>query len=145
VWHLVSTVHAVVDADVPMRDVLDATFPPASVTGTPKHRARELLSRWEPQRRGVYCGCVGLASPIAGTELNVAIRTIEFDNAGGAVLGVGGGITADSDPDTEWQECLHKAAPTVGLTAVANAAPRRRAHAATARPDATQLPAGTRP
>jgi para-aminobenzoate synthetase component 1 len=144
VWHLVSTVSAVVDADVPMRDVLDAAFPPASVTGTPKHRARELLLLWEPQRRGVYCGCVGLASPIAGTELNVAIRTIEFDNAGCAVLGVGGGITADSDPDTEWQECLDKAAPTVGLTAVANAEPRRRAHAATARPGVTQSPSGTR-
>ena len=82
-----------------MRDVLDATFPPASVTGTPKHRARELLSQWEPARRGVYCGTVGLASPVAGTELNVAIRTVEFDSAGDAVLGVGGGITADSDPD----------------------------------------------
>ena len=78
--------------------LLDATFPPASVTGTPKDRARQLLSQWEPRRRGIYCGTVGLASPIAGTELNVAIRTVEFDARGGAVLGVGGGITADSDP-----------------------------------------------
>ena len=116
VWHLVSTVSAQVPADVPMRDVLEATFPPASVTGTPKGRARELLSQWEPHRRGVYCGTVGLASPIAGTELNVAIRTVEFDSAGNAVLGVGGGITADSDPDAEWHECLHKAAPTIGLS-----------------------------
>ncbi len=114
VWHLVSTVTACVDVDVPMVDVLDAAFPPASVTGTPKTRARQLLSRWEPYRRGVYCGTVGLASPIAGTELNVAIRTVEFDAHGSAVLGVGGGITADSDPDAEWEECLHKAAPIVG-------------------------------
>ena len=57
-----------------------------------------------------------MASPVGGTELNVAIRTVEFDNAGGAVLGVGGGITADSDPDAEWEECLHKAAPIVGLS-----------------------------
>ena len=62
----------------------------------------------------MYCGTIGLASPIAGTELNVAIRTVEFDAHGGAVLGVGGGITADSDPAAEWQECLHKAAPIVG-------------------------------
>jgi len=39
---------------------------------------------------------------------------VEFDRAGRAVLGVGGGITADSDPDAEWQECLHKAATIVG-------------------------------
>lgn len=119
VWHLVSTVSARVPPDLPMRDVLTATFPPASVTGTPKGRARELLSQWEPHRRGVYCGAIGLASPAAGTELNVAIRTVEFDNAGRAVLGVGGGITADSDPDAEWRECLHKAAPVVGVTSVA--------------------------
>ena len=114
VWHLVSTVGARVPASVPNSSVLAASFPPASVTGTPKIRARQLLSRWEPRRRGVYCGTIGLASPIAGTELNVAIRTVEFDAHGGAVLGVGGGITADSDPAAEWQECLHKAAPIVG-------------------------------
>jgi para-aminobenzoate synthetase component I len=119
VWHLVSTVSARIPAELPTATLLDATFPPASVTGTPKTRARQLLSRWERHRRGVYCGTVGLASPVAGTELNVAIRTVEFDNTGNAVLGVGGGITADSHPDAEWAECLHKAAPVVGaVTAV---------------------------
>ncbi len=114
VWHLVSTVEAEVPADLATSELLAATFPPASVTGTPKTRARQLLSHWEQYRRGVYCGTVGLASPVAGCELNVAIRTVEFDAIGGAVLGVGGGITADSDPDAEWQECLHKAAPVIG-------------------------------
>ncbi len=114
VWHLVSTVAARVPVDVPMAALLAAAFPPASVTGTPKGRARRLLTGWEPHRRGVYCGTVGLASPVAGCELNVAIRTVEFDADGRAVLGVGGGITADSDPDREWDECLHKAAPVVG-------------------------------
>ena len=114
VWHLVSTVSARVPTGLPMSALLDATFPPASVTGTPKTRARQLLSGWEPRRRGVYCGTVGLASPVAGCELNVAIRTVEFGADGSAVLGVGGGITADSDPDREWDECLHKAAPIVG-------------------------------
>jgi len=115
VWHLVSTVSAQVGIGVPMAALLDAAFPPASVTGTPKLRARQLLSGWEPHRRGVYCGTVGLASPVAGCELNVAIRTVEFDAAGNAVLGVGGGITADSDPDREWDECLHKAAPFIDI------------------------------
>lgn len=114
VWHLVSTVSAQVPVELPMAALLDATFPPASVTGTPKARARQLLAGWEPHRRGVYCGTVGLASPVAGCELNVAIRTVEFGTDGGAVLGVGGGITADSDPAREWEECLHKAAPIVG-------------------------------
>jgi para-aminobenzoate synthetase component 1 len=124
VWHLVSTVTAQVSVELSMSELLAATFPPASVTGTPKASARRLLSAWEPHSRGVYCGTVGLASPIAGCELNVAIRTVEFDAAGGAVLGVGGGITADSNPDDEWAECLHKAAPIVGpaLTAAVGTA-----------------------
>ena len=117
VWHLVSTVTARVPAAVSNSALLDAAFPPASVTGTPKIRARQLLSQWEPHRRGVYCGTIGLASPLAGCELNVAIRTVEFDAAHHALLGVGGGITADSDPDAEWQECLDKAAPIVGQVA----------------------------
>jgi len=123
VWHLVSTVTARVPLDVPAADLLAATFPPASVTGTPKERARELLSVWEPRRRGVYCGTLGLASPEAGAELNVAIRTVEFDTAGRAVLGVGGGITADSEPDAEWQECLDKAASIVGPVQSADSCP----------------------
>lgn len=114
VWHLVSTVAASVDIGVSMGELLDAAFPPASVTGTPKTRARQLLRGWESDRRGIYCGTVGLASPAAGCELNVAIRTVEFGPDGSAVLGVGGGITADSDPDREWDECLHKAASIVG-------------------------------
>jgi para-aminobenzoate synthetase component I len=114
VWHLVSTVSALIPAELPTSALLDAAFPPASVTGTPKLRARQLISRWEQFRRGVYCGTVGLASPVAGCELNVAIRTVEFDVKGNAVLGSGGGITADSDADAEWAECLHKAAPIIG-------------------------------
>lgn len=121
VWHLVSTVSARVPAELPTSALLDAAFPPASVTGTPKHRARQLLSQWEPNRRGIYCGTIGLASPVAGCELNVAIRTVEFDATGGAILGVGGGITADSNPDAEWAECLHKASPIVGPSPIAQA------------------------
>ena len=121
VWHLVSTVSAQVPIELPTSALLDATFPPASITGTPKIRARQLISQWEQSRRGVYCGTVGLASPVAGCELNVAIRTVEFDAVGNAVLGSGGGITADSDVDAEWEECLHKAAPIIGA-GVASAA-----------------------
>jgi para-aminobenzoate synthetase component 1 len=133
VWHLVSTVSARVGVEVPMASVLDATFPPASVTGTPKTRARQLLAGWEPHRRGVYCGAVGLASPVAGCELNVAIRTVEFGADGSAILGVGGGITADSDPDREWDECLHKAAPIIGAMRIAGSVRRGSLPAASTR------------
>ena len=133
VWHLVSTVSARVPTDLPMAALLDAAFPPASVTGTPKTRARQLLSGWEPRRRGVYCGTVGLASPVAGCELNVAIRTVEFGSDGSAVLGVGGGITADSDPDCEWDECLDKAAPIVGAMHTADSVRRGSLPAGSAR------------
>ncbi|MBS9373526.1 aminodeoxychorismate synthase component I [Rhodococcus sp. B50] len=119
VWHLVSTVAAERRPGVTVADILDAAFPPASVTGCPKIRARTLLTRWEGSARGVYCGTIGMTSPIAGTELNVAIRTVEFgrDDTGDGVsaLGVGGGITIDSDPDAEWQECLDKAASILTL------------------------------
>lgn len=123
VWHLVSTVAAKVPDEATAGDLLAAAFPPASVTGTPKTRARQLLRQWEAEHRGVYCGTIGMLSPAAGLELNVAIRTVEIAPDGSAVLGVGGGITADSDADAEWQECLHKAAATIGLTAIAELNP----------------------
>ncbi|MBA0125477.1 aminodeoxychorismate synthase component I [Haloechinothrix sp. YIM 98757] len=115
VWHLESTVAGTLAPEASDEDLLRATFPPGSVTGAPKPRALDLIAELEPAPRGVYCGSIGLASPVAGTELNVAIRTLELHrNGSGAFdveLGVGGGITASSDPELEWQECLHKAAP----------------------------------
>ncbi|MGV9747846.1 aminodeoxychorismate synthase component I [Rhodococcus zopfii] len=115
VWHLVSTVAAALGPGVTADALLDATFPPASVTGCPKLRARDLLQDWETHPRGVYCGTVGMAGPLAGLEMNVAIRTVEFAGSECA-LGVGGGITIDSDPDAEWQECLDKAASILQLS-----------------------------
>jgi len=115
VWHLVSTVQGELRPEVDDRHLFEAMFPPGSVTGTPKLRARQLLSSWETQARGVYCGAIGLVSPWAGLELNVAIRTVEVDPAGTVALGVGGGITIDSDPDVEWQECLDKAGAVTNL------------------------------
>ncbi|MGA6165231.1 aminodeoxychorismate synthase component I [Amycolatopsis magusensis] len=114
VWHLESTVEGrVVTGDA---GLLAATFPPGSVTGAPKIRALDLIAELELAPRGVYTGAMGLVSPVAGLELNVAIRTFEV-HAGTLWLGVGGGITADSDPEREWQECLHKAAPLERLLA----------------------------
>ncbi|MDQ0379107.1 aminodeoxychorismate synthase component I [Amycolatopsis thermophila] len=112
VWHLESTVEGRLTASD--ADLLAATFPPGSVTGAPKIRALDLIAELEPRPRGVYTGAVGLISPVAGMELNVAIRTFEL-HGDRIELGVGGGITADSDAEAEWQECLHKAAPLEAL------------------------------
>lgn len=117
VWHLVSSVRGIVPHGVSDLDIVTAAFPPGSVTGAPKSTACRFIREWEPVSRGAYCGAVGLASPVAGLELNVAIRTVEVDAAGSAVLGVGGGITIDSDPEAEWQECLTKARAVTGLAA----------------------------
>lgn len=111
VHHLVSTVTA--RSRVNNDQLVNATFPPASVTGTPKQRARELISEWEGRSRGLHCGTYGFAMG-SDLELAVAIRTLEAAPDGRVELGVGGGITSDSDPDDEWDECLHKAAFTWG-------------------------------
>ncbi|MDQ3751533.1 MAG: aminodeoxychorismate synthase component I [Actinomycetota bacterium] len=110
VWHLVSEVTGELRRDVDDAALLRAAFPPGSVTGAPKIKAMELISELETTAREAYTGAIGYVSPLAGVELNVAIRTFEF--AGGrAWLGAGGGIVADSDPATEWEECLMKAQP----------------------------------
>ena len=114
VWHLVSTVTGRLRDDVDDGQLLKATFPPGSVTGAPKHRALQAIDTLEQQVRGVYTGAIGFASPCWGLELSVAIRTFEVD-ADRVELGVGGGITADSVPMLEWHECLHKAAPLLGV------------------------------
>ena len=114
VAHLVSEVSGTVRSGVGDGELLRATFPPGSVTGAPKVQAMRVIAELEGSAREIYTGAVGYASPIAGLELSVAIRTFEI--AGGRVqLGVGGGITAGSDPDAELEECLVKARPLLAL------------------------------
>ena len=115
VWHLFSTVSAELPDQLSHAELIDACFPPASVTGTPKLRAIELLREWEPEPRGAHCGAIGAAHGDA-LELNVAIRTAEYakDPNSGRVrveAGIGGGITIGSTPEGEWAEIEAKAAP----------------------------------
>ncbi|HEU5486509.1 MAG TPA: bifunctional anthranilate synthase component I family protein/class IV aminotransferase [Microlunatus sp.] len=110
VWHLVSTVTGRLPPGSSGVDLLTATFPPGSVTGAPKSSAIRAIAAEEQESRGAYTGAAGLLAPDGRAELSVLIRTFEID--GGSVqLGVGGGITVDSVPVREWQECLHKAEP----------------------------------
>jgi anthranilate/para-aminobenzoate synthase component I len=109
-WHLVSHVVGELRPGVGNRDLLRATFPPGSVTGAPKVQALKVIAALEPVGREVYTGAIGFASPVAGLELNVAIRTLELAD-GRLWLGAGGGIVADSDPRSELEEALAKARP----------------------------------
>ncbi len=111
--HLVSTVRGRLRDDVGTGLLVEATFPPASVTGAPKPRVLQAIEDLEPVRRGVYCGALGWIDTITGdADLAVAIRTFTVlgtGDAGCTQLGVGGGIVADSEPDAEWRETELKA------------------------------------
>src|SRR5262249_25195184 len=115
IWHLVSDVRGTLDCSAGDGDLIRAAFPPGSVTGAPKVRALEIIHELEATPREIYTGAVGYRSPIAGLELNVAIRTFEFC-AERVWLGSGGGLVADSDPDKEYGGCLIKAGPLVRPT-----------------------------
>jgi para-aminobenzoate synthetase / 4-amino-4-deoxychorismate lyase len=112
VWHLVSDVRGVLSRGCGDGELVRAAFPPGSVTGAPKVRALEVIHELEATPREIYTGAVGYRSPVAGLELNVAIRTFEF-HAGRVWLGSGGGIVAASRPGDEYRECLLKASPLI--------------------------------
>jgi aminodeoxychorismate synthase component I len=112
IWHLVSRVRGELEPNASDADLLRASFPPGSITGAPKIRSMQLINELELSPRIVYTGAIGYVSPLAGLELNVAIRTFEIRD-GKVALGVGGGIVADSDPRSELAECYQKAAPLI--------------------------------
>lgn len=126
VWHLVSTVSGELRDGVADGALLRASFPPGSVTGAPKVQAMKVISALETTAREAYTGAIGIASPVAGLDLSVAIRTFEF--APGTVwFGAGGGIVADSEADAELTEALAKAAgPIAALGADLPRPPARR-------------------
>jgi para-aminobenzoate synthetase/4-amino-4-deoxychorismate lyase len=110
VHQMTSTVAGVLREGAGVLDVLQALFPCGSVTGAPKRRAMEILSALEGQPRGLYTGALGYLSPGMDAVFAVAIRTAVIDQRQGeGALGIGSGITWDSDPDAEHAECLDKA------------------------------------
>lgn len=109
VHQMTSTVRARTLPGTRLSDLFRALFPSGSVTGAPKIRTSEILAGLEDSPRGVYTGAVGFVSP-GEAVWNVAIRTLVLDRrAGRAELGVGSGITYDSEPAAEYRECLAKA------------------------------------
>jgi para-aminobenzoate synthetase component I len=108
VHHLVSTVKGILRPEQDALSALAACFPGGSITGAPKKRAMEIIHELEQQPRGVYCGAIGWLGFNGESEFNIAIRTLVRD---GNKLSyhVGAGIVADSVPEQEYQETLHKA------------------------------------
>ena len=109
VHHLVSTVTGTLSNGKTAIDLLKACFPGGSITGAPKIRAMEIIEELEPQRRGPYCGAIGYIDANGDMDTNILIRTLIYEN-GHVSLNAGGGITASSKPNAEYQETLDKAA-----------------------------------
>ena len=110
VLQMTSTVTALARPEVDAVDVLAALFPCGSVTGAPKLRAMQVIAEVEAAPRGVYTGSIGWLGANGDAGFNVAIRTLVMQPDGGARLGLGAGIVADSTVDEEWAETLGKAA-----------------------------------
>jgi para-aminobenzoate synthetase component 1 len=107
VHHLVSVVTGELAEPNGMGELIAATFPGGSITGAPKIRAMEIIANIEQIPRGVYCGAIGYIGFNGRSDFNIAIRTAQFADGVARVQG-GGGITARSDPATEYDESLTK-------------------------------------
>ena len=108
VFHLVSTVRGQVNPNASFSDILRSVFPGGSITGAPKYRAMEIIDELERCNRNIYTGTLGYLSLDGNCDWNIIIRTALHTNHT-YYLGVGGGITAQSDPAFEYEETLQKA------------------------------------
>jgi para-aminobenzoate synthetase component 1 len=107
VTHIVSNVRGTLRPDCTPIDLLTATFPGGTITGVPKKRCMEIIDELEPVGRGSYTGSAGYISACGSMDLNILIRG--FQRVGAHLsYQTGAGIVADSVPELEWQECLHK-------------------------------------
>lgn len=116
VFHLVSTVTGTLRPHVDHVDAFRACFPGGSITGAPKKRASEIIAELEPHARGLYTGAIGWFGFDGRSQWNIAIRTA-VQQGDQISFHVGSGIVADSVPQHEYEETLHKAA---GILAAAS-------------------------
>jgi anthranilate synthase component 1 len=108
VQHIVSRVVGQLKDGLECYDALRAVFPAGTVSGAPKVRAMEIIDELEPVRRGPYAGAVGYFSYNGNADFAITIRTL-FAQKSAAYIQAGGGVVADSVPETEWFETEHKA------------------------------------
>jgi para-aminobenzoate synthetase component 1 len=108
---MISTVVSETKDDVNWTDVIRHAFPMGSMTGAPKIRAMQLIEEYEKTKRGLFSGSVGYITPGADFDFNVIIRSMLY-NAENKYLSfmAGSAITANSNPEREYEECLLKAA-----------------------------------
>jgi anthranilate/para-aminobenzoate synthase component I len=109
VHHLVSTVTGTLRSDVDHVAALRACFPGGSISGAPKKRALEIIHELERYPRGLYTGAMGYFGFNGESQFNIAIRTA-VQSGDQITFHVGAGIVADSVPEREYEETLHKAA-----------------------------------
>jgi para-aminobenzoate synthetase component 1 len=110
VHQMISTISGEVKKAIPFTGIIRATFPMGSMTGAPKKKVMELIEQYEVTQRGIFSGATGYIAPDGDFDLNVVIRSILY-NARTRYLSLpaGSGITFNSDPQKEWEECLLKA------------------------------------
>jgi len=118
VMHIVSGVSGKLRPEVGPVDVLRATFPHGTVSGAPKVRAMEIIDGLEPTARGPYAGAVGYIDFSGNLDTAIALRTL-VTAEGKAWIQAGAGVVADSDPETEYTECLNKAAAVLAAVEAA--------------------------
>ena len=112
VFHLISNVAGELREDLTVMDLLKSAFPGGSITGAPKLRAMEIIDELEHSRRNLYTGSIGYFTLDGGCDFNIVIRTAVCQN-GKYYLGVGGGITYESELEFEYEETLQKAKAVV--------------------------------
>jgi anthranilate synthase component I len=108
VMHLVSALEGKLRGDLDALDAFAACFPAGTLSGAPKVRAMQIIEELEPTRRGIYGGSVLYADFAGNLDSCIAIRTLLMQG-NKAYLQAGAGIVADSDPESEFEECLNKA------------------------------------
>lgn len=109
VMHLVSSVEGRLSADKTPLDALASTLPMGTASGAPKIRAMEIIDELEPSRRGPYAGAFGYVAVDGAMDMALTLRTMVVAH-GRLHLQAGGGVVADSDPESEYQESLNKIA-----------------------------------
>jgi anthranilate synthase component 1 len=119
VMHIVSTVTGKLKEEATPIDALFSVFPAGTLSGAPKPRAMEIIEEQENTRRGVYGGIVGYIDFTGNLDTAIAIRTALLLD-GTAYVQAGAGIVADSDPESENQECHNKAAAVLSAVQAAN-------------------------
>ena len=119
VMHIVSTVVGKLAKRFSAIEALFAVFPAGTLSGAPKPRAMQIIEDNESTRRGIYGGTIGYLDFTGNIDACIAIRTAVI-KGGKAFVQAGAGIVADSDPVSENQECINKAAAVLGAIATAN-------------------------